>query len=165
MSNTKDYYDLYADDHRADGVDYTLSTTYAVYCLMHRSGMYGYDDYDLISYPTIEEAEQAFAEALASAKDFIADAIARLKRGIGTDSNIMASARVSLCVELDVMMRPADSFSNADLAWSGETSDGSFRFETDMDDFVESMTRDVTVDFECWEDEPSVNLCWRRGEI
>lgn len=68
MSNASEYLDLYASDFSDDGIDYTyeILSTYVVLTRFYRSGgsRHSYGEERLVSYPTLAEAEKAFAEAL-----------------------------------------------------------------------------------------------------
>ena len=166
MSKTSEYFADYAEDFRQDGVEYVLSKTFAVLTDLHRSSPYGYDDYDLISFETLEEAENAFKQEYLRAKEFVEAAFYDRTRPGSVSKDITAYARVCLCVNLDIMLRPSDSFTNADLAWTGQTADGVFHFETDMDDLDQAITRDVNIGIIDYGGSlPEIEIEWSRGQV
>lgn len=169
MSNASEYLDLYASDFADDGIDYTyeILSTYVVLTRFYRSGgaSHSYDEERLVSYPTLAEAEKAFAESLKEAADFVRYELDNKAPSWCQEQNF-AEAHVSLCVGLDVLLRPVDSFGAADLAFSGETSDGLHAFEADLDDLRASITRDVNLLTEYHPDsDPELQVFWSCGEI
>ncbi len=163
MSNTRDYFldnpEIYTPDSGCSVV-----TSYVVHCNLHRSSPAQYDDDEMISYPTLEEAEKAFSDACANAKRFVE---AALQDRILGNSELFSSANVSLCVDLDVILRlPSDFDHAAELSWTGSTSDGLYEFDVDHTDFTDSWTRHVDISIYDYPDmDPYVDVIWTCGEI
>lgn len=167
MSNTSEYFYDTREDFSADGLDYTLCTTYAVLYEWFVNPEHGHsnDDWSLVSYPTLEQAEAAFTDAYRLVYSVVNDVALARTNPHSILRNSTANGRVALCANLDVMMRPAGSFTTADLAWSGDTHDGSQHFETDMDDLTSSFTRSCLISTDNYSHDNEVIVEWEVGEI
>lgn len=167
MSNTSEYFFDTREDFSADGLDYTLCTTYAVFYEWFVDSDLGHsnDDWSLVSYPTLEQAEAAFSDAYRLVYSVVNDVALSRANPHSILRNSTANGRVALCANLDVMMRPAGSFTTADLAWSGDTHDRAQCFETDMDDLTSSFTRSCLISTDNYSHDKEVIVEWEVGEI
>lgn len=167
MSKTSKYFYDTREDFSADGLDYTLCTTYAVFFEWFVDPEHGHsnDDWSLVSYPTLEQAEAAFTEAYRLVYSVVNDVALSRANPHSILRNSTAFGRVALCANLDVMMRPSGSFTTAELAWSGDTHDWAQHFETDMEDLTSSFTRSCLISTDNYSHDKEVIVEWAVGEI
>lgn len=163
MSKTSEYFADYAEELNQAGIDYTLATTYAVYYDFNRSDeIYGGDE--LVSYPTLEQATEAFIEAYRRLKRKVEDAIA--ERSLSWKKDVNAFGSVGLCINLDVIFHPANILTDVDLSFSGKNPDGSLWFDTDFTDLDQSFSSLCNIAIHDYPDmDPYMDIDWVCGEI
>lgn len=148
MSKTKEYFDEWAEEILSAAPSAVVETTYAVHTSLSRSWPRLEID-ELIAFDTLEEATAAYEESKALIDTTV-------QRALG---KTYASGSVALCAGLDGIFYQvaAGQMVTIDLAMPGETADGTLRFESDIDDFAQSIIRRYGVVIcQCDTDEPSI---------